>query len=47
MLRGMPDSRPPKPAGLHGWRRLVALGWLAAVVLLYLAVRELGVDVVP
>lgn len=31
---------------LRGWRLAVALGWVVAVVLLYLAVRELGVRVV-
>ena len=30
-----------------GWQRVAALGWLGAVVLLYLAVRELGLRVVP
>ena len=30
---------------LRGWRLTVALVWVSAVVLLYLAVRELGVRV--
>jgi hypothetical protein len=34
-----------KPLG--GVRLAVALGWLGAVVLLYLAARELGVRIVP
>lgn len=35
----------PKP--LRGWRLGGALLWVGAVVVLYLAVRELGVTVVP
>jgi len=33
--------------GLRGVKRAAALAWVCAVVLLYLAVRELGVRVVP
>jgi hypothetical protein len=32
---------------LRGWKRLAALAWVTAVVLLHLAVRELGLRVVP
>ncbi len=35
----------PKP--FRGWRRSLAIVWMAGVILLYLAVRELGVAVVP
>jgi glucokinase len=38
---------PPEPVPLRGWRRFAALLWIGAVALLYLAVRELGVRVVP
>ena len=43
----MADDPRSSPAPLRGWRLAVALLWVAAVVLLYLAVRELGVRVVP
>jgi len=43
----VPEAAPPEPAPLRGWRRFAALVWVGAVVLLYLAVRELGVRVVP
>ncbi len=39
------SEREPKP--LRGWRRSLAIVWMAGVILLYLAVRELGLDVVP
>lgn len=35
------------PRALRGPRLAVALGWFCAVVLLYLAVRELGVRLFP
>jgi len=38
----MADVKP-----LRGWRLSAALVWVVAAVLLYLAVRELGVRVVP
>jgi hypothetical protein len=38
-----PTESPP----LAGWRRALALAWVVGVALLYLAVRELGVVVVP
>ena len=43
----MTEGAPPESVPLRGWRRFAALVWLAAVALLYLAVRELGVRVVP
>ena len=45
-----PARRPvtgPPQTPLRGWRRPLALVWVVAVVALYLAVRELGVGVVP
>jgi hypothetical protein len=36
-----------EPRALRGAGRVAALGWVCAVVLLYLAVSELGVRVVP
>jgi hypothetical protein len=41
----MKDLEPPRP--LRGHWRWLALAWVGAVVLLYLAVRELGLRVVP
>jgi hypothetical protein len=38
------DPAEPDPAPLRGTRRVLALAWLAAVVLLYIAVRELGLS---
>jgi hypothetical protein len=40
------DGDPPAAdlPPLRGTRRVLALAWLAAVVLLYVAVRELGLD---
>jgi hypothetical protein len=32
---------------LRGWRRIAALAWLAGVIGLYLAVRQLGLQLVP
>lgn len=37
----------PAPQPLSGWRRAAALVWVAAAVLLYLAVQHLGLRVVP
>ena len=43
-----PPSPPnPNPLGatpLRGMRRILALAWVAGVVILYLAVRELGLN---
>ena len=38
---------PPEPEPLRGIWRVLAPAWLVAVVLLYLAVRELGLRVAP
>jgi len=35
------DPAAPEPNPLRGARRVLALAWLAAVVLLYIAAREL------
>ena len=40
-----PASQPPRPFG--GWRRALALAWVAAVVLLHLAAREFGAAFLP
>jgi len=40
-------SEPQFPEPLAGAGRVVAPLWIAAAVLLYLAVRELGASVVP
>jgi hypothetical protein len=37
---------PAAPEPLRGWKRAAALAWVAAVVLLHLAVRELGLELV-
>jgi hypothetical protein len=37
----------PPPQPLRGWRRVAALLWVAAAVLLYLAVQQLSLRVVP
>ena len=44
-------ARPPAPpkislgsTPLRGMRRVLALAWVAGVVILYLAVRELGLN---
>ena len=39
------DAERPRP--LAGWRRALALAWVAAVVLLHLAAREIGVSLFP
>jgi hypothetical protein len=36
-----------EPRPLRGWWRSLAIVWMAGVILLYLAVREFGVAVVP
>jgi hypothetical protein len=41
------DQAPPDLPPLRGTRRVLALAWLTAVVLLYLAVRELGLSLGP
>ena len=46
-MRGRMPAEMSEPKPLSGWRLGGALFWVAAVVLLYLAVRELGVTVVP
>ena len=45
--RGRMPAGVSEPKLLSGWRLGGALLWVGAVVLLYLAVRELGVTVVP
>ena len=40
-------SGPESPRPLGGWRRVAALAWVAGVVGLYLAVRQLGLHIVP
>ena len=40
-------SEPASPRPLRGWRRVAALVWVTGVVGLYLAVRQLGLHVVP
>ena len=42
----MPEERPPGLPPLRGARLALALAWIAAVVLLHLAVRELGIELV-
>jgi hypothetical protein len=42
----MPESPSPGPPPLSGPRLWLALAWIAAVVLLHLAVRELGIELV-
>jgi len=43
----MPVEPPSDPPPLSGVRLVLGLLWISAVVLLHLAVRELGVNVVP
>jgi hypothetical protein len=39
--------QPERPRPFTGWRRTLALAWLAVVVLLHLAARELGASFLP
>ncbi|MEE2676954.1 MAG: hypothetical protein VX546_00110 [Myxococcota bacterium] len=43
----MSRSAPEPPRGFGGWRRALALAWVAAVVLLHLAAREFGTAFLP
>ena len=42
----MPEPRSAGPPPLSGPRLWLALAWIAAVVVLHLAVRELGVELI-
>jgi hypothetical protein len=42
--RPPPPPEPPRPPALRGARLALALAWVAAVVLVYVAVRELRLN---
>jgi len=42
--RPPPPSEPPRPPTLRGARLALALAWVVAVVLIYVAVRELRLN---